>query len=339
VGWLWFLGTLIPVIGLVQVGGQALADRYTYIPLVGVFVGLAYGASDLKARFRIQTAVVSAVAVLILIGCIIATERQLTFWQNSEALFRHALDVTKENAVAHINLGMALEQEDRNEDALAEYHKALEIDANRFQVHNNLAILLSAMADRDEAAREYQEALRLNPNAEPAHLNFGTLLSEMGRFDDAMREYTTAQQLVPDDFRSEYLMGKACLRHGQNAEAVKHFRAALQMASNDFQTLTWLARVLAADQDPSIRSGAEAVPFAERANDLTGGEQPFVLDTLAMAYAEAGRFPEAQQTAQKAIDLAEKVAKDTVPAMQDRLRLYQVNTPYREDFSKTPPAK
>lgn len=333
-GWLWFLGTLVPVIGLVQVGGQAIADRYTYIPLIGVFAAIAYGADDLKARFHIKPATVSAIATLILVACVAATEHQLTFWQNSEALFRHAIDVIKNNAVAYINLGVALQQQDRNVDALAEYRKALEIDPGRFQAHNNLALLLSDMGDRDNAAREFEEALRLNPNAEPALLNFGKLLSDMGRFDDAMHEYTTAERLAPDDYRPHYLMGKACLRHGQSAEAVKHFRAALQLAPNDFQTLTWLARVLAADKNPSLRNAADAVTFAERANEQTGSQQPFVLDTLAMAYAEAGRFQDAQQTVQKAIDLAANSAKDMVPPMQDRLRLYEARTPYREDFSQ-----
>lgn len=339
IGWLWFLGTLVPVIGLVQVGGQALADRYTYVPLIGVFIAITYGAADLIARYQIKTAVVSTLAAVVLVGCIAVTERQLTFWQDSDALFRHALDVTTHNAIAHINLGVALEQEDRREDALFQYRKALEIDPGRFQAHNDIANLLTSMGDRDEAAREYQEALRLYPNAALAHVNYGTLLSEMGRFDDAMSEYTTAAKLAPDDYRPQYLMGKTCLRHGQSAEAVKHFRAALQLAPNDFETLTWLARVLAADKNPAVRNAADAVSLADRANDLTGGEQPFVLDTLAMAYAEAGRFQDAQQAAQKAIELAENGAKDMLPALRNRLRLYQSNTPYREDFSQTPSGK
>lgn len=335
IGWLWFLGTLVPVIGLVQVGGQALADRYTYIPLIGIFIAVAYGAADLATQYRIPGAQVSVAAGLVLAGCLFGVERQLGFWQNSEELFRHAIAVTKNNAIAHINLGVALEQKDRREDALAEYHQAIDIDPNRFQAHNNLAILLSDMGDRNNAAREYESALRLNPKAVEAHLNFGTLLSEMGRFDEAMREYNTAAQLAPDDQRPHYLMGKACLRHGQSAEAVKHFHQALQIAPNDLQTLTWLARVLACDKDPLVRYAKDAISLAQRANELTGGEQPFVLDTLAMAYAEGGRFKEAQETVQKAIELASTGAKDMLPPLQERLRLYQSNRPYREDFSQT----
>jgi protein O-mannosyl-transferase len=336
IGWLWFLGTLVPVIGLVQVGGQALADRYTYVPLIGIFIGIAYGSVELVEQFRIPPAIVSVASGVVLAGSLFMTESQLRFWQNSQALFAHAIDVTKNNAIAHVNLGVALEQEDRRPEALAEYRKAIEIDSRRFQAHNNLANLLSTMGWRDEALREYQEALRLNPNAAIAHVNFGTLLSEMGRFDQAMSEYTKATQLAPQDPRPDYLMGKACLYHGQSAEAVKHFRDALRLAPNDFETLTWLARVLASDRNPALRHGSEAVTLAERANELTGGRQPFVLDTLGMAYAEAGRFKDAQATVQKAIELATAAASKTVAPMQQRLELYQSGQPYREDYSKPP---
>ena len=338
IGWLWFLGTLVPVIGLVQVGGQAFADRYTYVPLIGVFIAVAYGVAEFASQFRIPTAQISMATGLVLAGCLFGTERQLGFWQNSETLFRQAIAVTKNNVIAHINLGVALEQEDRREDALAEYHKAIDIDPNRFQAHNNLANLLSTMGERNEAVQQYQDALRLNPKAALAHANFGTLLSEMGRFDEAMREYNSSARLAPDDPRPPYLIGKACLRHGQSVEAVKHFRQALQIVPNDLQSMTWLARVLASDKDPAVQYGKDAVSLAQRANELTGGQQPFVLDTLAMAYAEAGRFKEAQDSVQKAIELASTGAKEMISSMQERLRLYQSNRPYREDFSQTPAA-
>ena len=334
IGWLWFLGTLVPVIGLVQVGGQALADRYTYVPLIGIFIAIAYGAQAFAVRYRL-TKVLAFVPLVVLFACYRVTEYQLQFWQDSEKLFGHAIAVTKDNAIAHINLGVALEQEDRKPEALEQYLKAIDIEPNRFQARNNVANLFASMGMRDEAYHQYQEALSLNPGTAVAHINFATLLSEMGRFDEAMTEYAKAVQLDPDDPRTYYLMGKACLRHGQSAEAVKHLREALQRDPNDFQTITWLARVLAADQDLAVRQGAEAVSLAERAANLTGGAQPFVLDTLAMAYAEAGRFKDAQNTVQKAIELATAAgAQKTLPEMQQRLQLYQGDRPYREDFAK-----
>jgi len=337
IGWLWFLGTLVPVIGLVQVGGQALADRYTYVPLIGVFIAAAYGAVDLAARFRISTAVISAAAALVLVASLCVTEYQLRFWQNSVALFNRALAVTKDNAIAHINLGVALEQEpgDHRAEATVQYRKAIGIEPRRFQAHGDLANLLSTMGSRDEAVREYGEALRLNPDDPSTHLNFGMLLADMGRFDDAMREYAEAARLAPDDPRPIYQMARASLRQGQSAEAVKHFRDALKMDPYDYQTLTWLARVLAADENDSVRNPVEAVSLAEQANELTGGQQPFIMDTLAIAYAAAGRFKDAQDTVQKAIDQANQSgAKKSVPEMQQRLQLYQASQPYREDFAK-----
>jgi len=336
IGWLWFLGTLVPVIGLVQVGGQALADRYTYVPLIGVFIALAYGLADLVARYKIPAVIPSVAAGAVLAGCLWGTEHQLRFWQNSETLFAHAIAVTKDNAIAHINLGVALEQDNQQQEAIAEYRKAIDIEPGRFQAHNNLANLLAAMGSREKAFEEYQEALRLNPNSPVAHMNFATLLIDMGRFDEAMNEYTKAAQLDPEDPRTYYLMGKANLRQGQSAEAVKHFREALQHNPNDFESITWLARVLAADENPAVRNGVEAVSLAEHAANLTGGAQPFVLDTLAMAYAETGNFRSANATAQKAIQVAAAVgAQKELPELQQRLQVFQSDKPYREDFSKT----
>jgi tetratricopeptide (TPR) repeat protein len=291
----------------------------------------------LISRFRISTAIAWVTAALVLIGCLVVTEYQIRFWQNSIALFSHALAVTKDNAIAHINLGVALEEEptDRRTDALREYQTAIQIDPNRLQAHNNLANLQASMGQRDEALKEYQEALRLNPNAAMAHANQATLLAEMGRFDDSMREFAEATRLTPGDPRPYYLMGKACLRHGQSAEAIKHFRESMQLQPNDFQTITWLARVLAADEDSAVRNGTEAVSLAARAVELTGGQEPFVLDTLAMAYAEAGRFKEAQDAEQNAIDLATAAkSQKTISEMQQRLQLYQAGKPSREDFKQ-----
>jgi Flp pilus assembly protein TadD len=179
----------------------------------------------------------------------------------------------------------------------------------------------------------------LNPNAFLAHVNFGMLLVDRSRFDDALREYAEAARLAPEDPRADYLMGKASLLQGQSAEAMKHFHDALKLEPNNFETLTWLARVLAADESSTNRNGTEAVSIAERANELTAGEQPFVLDTLGMAFAEARQFEKAQAAILKAMQLATTAgAHKNVPDMEQRLKLYQAGQPYREDFAKAAPA-
>jgi Flp pilus assembly protein TadD len=331
IGWLWFLGMLVPVIGLVQVGRQAAADRYTYLPLIGVFIALALGATEAAARLRLNAAVRASLAAAILLACLGATWRQLAYWQDSRTLFAHAVAVTRENAVARLNLGVALEQAGQTNEALAQYRASLRINPERAQAHNNVANLLAASGNKQEAVTHYREALRLNKKAPLAHLNLGTTLLEMGLFDEAMQHYAAAERLAPDDPRPPYLMGKASLQQKRSAEAVAHFRDALRLAPGDFRTLTWLARVLSSDPDAKARNGVEAVPLAERANELTGASEAFVLDTLAMAYAEAGRFADAVRTAQQAIGIAAKAgANDDVAAVQQRLELYKSGQPYRE---------
>jgi len=333
VGWLWFLGTLVPVIGLVQVGSQAMADRYTYIPLVGIFIAVVFGARQLLSRLQVGFAAPAFVSGLVLAGCVFATERQLRFWRDSESLFAHAVEVTKHNPVAHVNLGVAFEQQGRREDALAQYQEALRLDPRLAQAHNNLGNLLDEMGKPEQALAQYREAVRLKPNAPLAHVNLGSELAQLGQYDEAMREYVEAARLDPGDPRPRYLMGKALLRKGHDAEAIVQLHEALRLNPNDFQTLTYLARVLAAGENPQIRNGAEAVALAERANTSTDGQQPFVLDTLAAAYAEAGRFKDAQQAEQQAVELAAAAGETETNAMQTRLKLYQSGRPYREAFT------
>jgi tetratricopeptide (TPR) repeat protein len=330
VGWLWFLGTLVPVIGLVQVGQQAMADRYTYVPLIGVFIAISFGIRDLIARFQIGIVLPAAAASLILGSFLALTEHQLSYWKDDEILFSHALAVTKNNDTACINLGVVLEKQGFQAKALAQYQEALRINSRSVQAHNNLGNLLSEMGKTNEALVQYQEALKLNPRAPLAHDNLGMLLVKLSRFDEAMSQYEQAAQLDPGDFRPYYLMGKALLKQGRDAEAVDKFREALQLDPHDFQTLAFLARVLASDENPQIRNGAEAVALAEKANDLTGGEHPFVLDTLAISYAEVSRFQDAQQIEQRAIQLARTAALEETNAMFQRLELYKSGQPYRE---------
>jgi len=337
VGWLWFLGTLIPVIGLVQAGEQAMADRYTYVPLIGIFLAVTFLCRDWAARFRLSTVSIAIASSSVLAGCLLATEHQLSYWKNDELLFSHALAFTKNNDVAHINLGVAFEKQGGQVEALAQYQEALRINSHNVQAHNNLGILLSEMGKTDEALAQYQEALKLNPGAPLAHDNLGTLLVKLSRFYEAMSQYEEAARLDPGDFRPYYLMGKALLKQGRNAEAISKFREALQLDPKDFQTLAFLARVLASDENPQIRNGVEAVALAEKANDLTGGEHPFILDILAMSYAETGHFKDALQAEQHAIQLAQAADLKETNEMNARLELYKSGQPYRETFTNALP--
>jgi len=340
VGWLWYVGMLVPVIGLVQVGGQAMADRYTYLPLIGPCLAFAIEASSYLSSHprmggRDPTLGVAA-AGLALAGCCVATEFQLTYWLDSRTLFAHAVEVTEDNAIALLNLGVALEQQGRREEALSRYRDAVRADPTLAQAHNNLANLLNTLNQTDQALAEYREALRLKPNAPLPHLNLATLLLKKGNYQEAAAQFAQAARLAPNDPRPHLLWGKALLREGRSAPAVAQLRQALELAPDDLQILTCLARVLAADQDPAVRDDTKAVALAERAKELSGGNQPFVLDTLAMAYARASRFEEARRTLQKALETAAAAGdQDALAQMHQRLLLYQAGVPYEERFANS----
>jgi tetratricopeptide (TPR) repeat protein len=331
VGWLWFLGMLVPVIGLVQVGGQAMADRYSYLPSIGLFIAVVFEARYWVTRLRLGPVLPASVAGLLLAGCLTATAVQLRYWKDTESLFTHALAVTTDNASAHLNLGVAFELQDRRSEALREYREAVRTNPGLAQGHNNLANLLDAAGNTEEAIVHYREALRLKPDAELAHLNLGGALLQLGRSDEAMTHYTEAARLDPNDPRPAFLMGKVLLRQGRGTEAVARFHDALRLDGNDPKVLTTLARVLAASEDSNLRNGTEAVALAQRANALTGGADPFALDTLAMACAEAGRFPEAREAVRKALAAAGGNT-NAVSLIQDHLRLIDAGQPCREPF-------
>jgi tetratricopeptide (TPR) repeat protein len=335
VGWFWFLGMLVPVIGLIQVGAQSMADRYTYVPLIGIFIAVAFGSKDLIARFQIGVVTVAAAAGLVLGSCLVGTRHQLSYWKDGETLFTRARAVTKNNGTAHYNLGFELEKRGYQIGAITNYQEALRVDPGNIRAHNNLGNIFSKTGKTNEALVQYQEAMKLNPKEPLVYVNLGTLLVRMGRLEEGISQYNQAIQLDPDDSRPHYSMGIVLLHQGRDADAVDHFRKAMQLNPNDFLTLAFLARVLASDENPQNRNGAEAVALAESANDLTDGEYPFALDTLAMSYAEVGRLQDAQQIEQRAIRLAQAAGLEETNAMAKRLELYKSGRTYRETFTNS----
>lgn len=339
VGWLWFLGTLVPVIGLVKVGSQAMADRYTYVPLIGIFVMVAYGGRDVVARLALRAGVPATITGVILAGCLLATSRQLRHWEDSETLFRHAVVVTRNNVIACAHYADALVRKGRTEEAATAYREVLRVAPLFAEAHQSYAQLLESQGQLDEALRHYQEAVRLKPGAASLS-NLAALLMKLDRLDEALPYCDEAVRLDPANPRPHYLKGKVRYDQQRSSEAIGHFRHALNLDPDNLATLTWLSRILSSDLNPQNRSGAEAVVLAERANRLSGGRLWFVLDTLAMAYAEAGRFDLAQVTISNAIATASAaVQKDEVATLEQRLRLYQSHRPYREAPTNAPPPK
>ena len=336
IGWLWFLGTLVPVIGLVQVGGAAMADRYTYFPLVGVFIAVAFGVRDLATRFQFPKAAVAAAATLTLALCLILTENQLRCWHDSESLFAHALAVTTEdNPYAQINYGVALEQKGRLIEALVQYREVTRMAPDNIEAQYNIGNLLDKMGRPEEALPELLKAVQLNPKRPSVRDALGAVLVELGRFDEAMSQLTEAARLNPNDPGAHFDVGKLLLKQGRDSGAMDEFHAALRLDPDNFQILAYTAHVLAAHENPQIRDGKTALMLAAKADALTGGAQPFVLDALGMACAETGDFANAQEAAQRAIDLATAAQMKKLQPLQQRLQLYKNHLPWRESFLAT----
>jgi len=341
VGWFWFLGTLVPVIGLVQVGSAAMADRYTYFPLIGVFIAVGFGGRDLANRFKIPKTVVAAAAALILGSCLVLTGKQARYWYDSETLFAHTLAVTQDNYNARINYGVALDEKGRLTDALIQYQEAERLSPENAQAHYNIGGLLNKMGRPEEALPEQQQAVQLNPAKPLPHNSLGIVFTELGRFDEAEKEFRETERLDPAYPWAHFEMAKLRLKQGRDAEAIDEFREAVRLDPNNYQILTFVARVLATDENPKGRDGKSALALAAKANALTGGSQPLVLDALGMACAEAGDFTNALELTQRAFDIATAGNMKKLEPLQQRLEFYKNHQPWRESFlfTNSPPAE
>jgi protein O-mannosyl-transferase len=196
-GWFWFIGTLVPVIGLVQVGYQAMADRYTYVPLLGIFIIAVWGVAEVCALGRLPRMFTVLACGLVLAACAFRTRDQLGFWQNDDTLFRHAIAVTRENYPAHYNLGVYLAGNGEFLEAIKQYREAIRIDPDRMEPHLNLGIALENTGQRIEAAREYGEAARLDPANYMARFNLGSVLADLGRREEAIAQFQEVLRLKP----------------------------------------------------------------------------------------------------------------------------------------------
>jgi protein O-mannosyl-transferase len=334
-GWLWFLGTLVPVIGLVKVGDAAHADRYTYFPAVGIFIAGVFGVWNLLKHPRAQKIFIAA-SLVGLIACIALTEYQLPFWHDSETLFRRALAVTENNSTAHLNLGAALETEGQANEALKEYRESLRLDPYSFETANDIGKLLFEQGRPAEALDYCLTAVRLKPDRATLHNNLGLTLEALGRFDEARAQFAEAARLDETYAIPRFQTGRTLLKQGRDAEALPELFAALQIEPDNLQFLLFTARVLASDENPQGRNGEQALGVASRANQLAGSPQPVMLDTIAMALAELNHFDEAKKIQQQAVELV-KTSNDRedLDLMQQRLKLYENQKPWRESFLAT----
>lgn len=346
VGWLWYLGMLVPVIGLLQVGSQAFADRYLYLPLAGVLITVAWTGAQWARRnaaARVAVCVLAAIAVL---ACAGLTRRQLAHWESDVGLYTRALAVTERNARAHNGLGLARMAEGRDAEARAEFEAALAIDPQLAEARVNLGVALLRLGEAEAAIPELRHGLAFAPESRAlVHARLGAALLAAARPDDALDQARAGLALEPeagalhallgmahvrlgrdalgllaleraaslgvDDAAVYATLGDVLARRGRTAEAAERYRAALVHAPDDPSAANNLAWILATD--PELRDPSEAVRLAERAAEAAPADAS-VLDTLAMAYHAAGRREVAQATAARAAAMARAAGDDALAA-------------------------
>jgi tetratricopeptide (TPR) repeat protein len=367
-GWLFYLGVLVPVIGLVQVGAQPIADRYTYLPSVGIFVMVCWYLCDLVIGWQNGRAILATAAVAALAACFLLSRNQLKYWKDSETLFLHNIAVTPDNPMAHANYAAFLCDDQQLDKAEAECKTALHLSPNDPSAHYLLGLVLFLERRYDGAIPELNAALRLNPKDYRAHLvlarislmrNFpaeaashisvvlaadatnpeahcilGEALGGQGKLDQACAQFNEALRLAPNYPDAHHQFAVALAMQHQTSAAISHYRAALAAQPDRDDTLNNLAWLLATDPRPENRDGPEAVRLASHLCELTRRQEPFFLGTLAASFAEAGRYDEAVATAQQAHDLALAQGKTDIAARNlQLLALYRAHQPYHEGNS------
>lgn len=228
-GWFWYVGTLVPVIGLVQVGVQSMADRYTYLPLVGLFVILSWGTAQLLSNWRYRKIALSAVSTVLCFLMVTTARAQVSYWKNSFTLFEHTLKATADNYVIHTNLGFELALHGRTDEALGHYRAALRINPEFELAHINLGSVLFSQAKIEESFTYYQAVLKAYPGFAGVHYNFGILLLKTGRVDDAIVHFQEALRIKSDFADAHNGLGAAMVSKGKIPEAIAHFETALKI--------------------------------------------------------------------------------------------------------------
>jgi tetratricopeptide (TPR) repeat protein len=361
VGWAWFIGGLVPVSGLIALGDHAMADRYTYFPAIGLFLAVVWGAWELLSSWRYRNLSLGVAAALVICLLAYGAGAQLKYWRSSRDLLEHDLAIAGESSMVHNNLGWALAAQSEWVNAETHFRSALRLDPNLQSARLNLAVAL-AQQDRTVEALDTANALTDGPLMASRHM-LGGIFLEKGYLVDAGRQYAAAVQQDPGDASARQGLGMALARQGKTAEAVEQFTTQLRLrpdarahyhlalayvilgkadlAAEHYQEairlnpdwpepLNDLAWMRATHPMPALRNGAEAVRLAERACELTSHKEARFLGTLDAAYAEAGRFADAINQAEKVRALVSASEPEVASAAEERLKLYKEGKPFRQ---------
>jgi tetratricopeptide (TPR) repeat protein len=319
-GWLWFVGTLAPVIGLVQVGEQAMADRYTYIPSLGVLILTIWGVYELTRRWRYHVIALSLAGSAVFVLCLAVTRQQLGYWKDSETLFRHTLEVTPSSELAHNNLGIALLNKGQTDEAISQFQEVIRLKPAAAEIHNNLGsalfnkgqtdkamsqfeeairlkpdyalahydlgIVLFNKGQTDEAMSQFQEAIRFKPDYADAHINLGIALLNKGQTDEAISQYQEAIRLKPDGANARYNLGVALLNKGQTDEAISQYQEAIRLKPDDADAQRMLAKALDLKSRSKLRTSDPAALNNQAWELATSSDAKIRNGTLAVKLAE-----------------------------------------------------
>ncbi|MGD0812958.1 MAG: tetratricopeptide repeat protein [Verrucomicrobiota bacterium] len=430
VGWLWYLGVLIPMIGIIQMSIRPHADRYTYLSGVGLVLAGTWAVAEWSLRWRHRQALLGGLGTAMMGALMVCAWIQTGHWKTGEALwtrtlacspdnevaccnlgslligkgrwnegirlerqalqadpnyvlaqfnladallqkgrldgaichfmcalylqpdyaeahtglglallckgkadeaaahFQEAVRIDPDEALAHCSLGNILLKKGRGDDATTHYERALQINPAYPQAHYNLGNILLEKGRVDDAISHYQQALQINPDYAPARVNLGNALLQKGRVDEAILHYQRALQNDPNCLQAQVNLGSILSQRGKVEEAITQFQQAMRLHPNDPEIQTSLAWLLATCPQASLRNADQAVQLAQRANDQSGGKNPFTLRTLAAAFAEAGRFDAAMQKVQRAIELAQAAGRpDLAGELNAELKRYQAGLP------------
>jgi tetratricopeptide (TPR) repeat protein len=463
VGWLWYLGMLVPAIGIVQISYYSHADRYTYLPGIGLAMAGTWGVADLSAGWKNRRLVLGVLMMAVIGALAVFGHIQTSYWKGGESLWTHTLACTSNNFIAHLDLAdllrldgrldeaaaqyrqalaiapdnvetlndlgniLAMKGEDaaamvqyrkalavrpsfadthvnlgnllmhvRLDEAIAEYRQALAITPDKVEILNDLGKALALKGEDAAAIAQYEKVLELQPGYANAHFNLGNRLLKMGKLEEAAAQYQKALEIQPDDAEARNKLGKtlllkgdfdgamacfektaamspdpfsrwfslgngflqkedwetamaclrqalkinpraadacanlglACFKKGDTKEAIDAWQQALAIDPDQIYVQNNLARLLATTPDTSLRDGPKAIALATQANQLSGGGNPVILQTLAVAYAQAGSYGLAAGTARRALELALAQNKDALAAaLQKEIKLYETNAP------------
>ncbi len=288
---------LVPVIGLVQVGWQGHADRYTYLPQIGLYIAVTWAVTDFTRSWRFQRMALGRCCGNCSWCFKLARCLQTSYWRDSETLFTHALAVTRNNDVAM----------------------------------NNLGIIFLEKGQLDDAISNLQAAIDLRPENAPAHDNLAKALLQKGQVAEAMVHYRKFLEIEPENVEARNTLGTALIQQGKLREAIDQWQEALAIQPENGNAASNLAWVFATCPEDSIRDGTRAVELGEKALRISGGKIPMIYKVLAAAYAESGRFADAIETAQRGAELATNQGNPALAAeLESNIALYQSGRPLRD---------